>query len=98
MWYTYIIQSQQNKKYYIGYTSNLEIRLSWHNEGKSGWTRKYIPWEIVYYENFKEKREAIKREKQSNNYNQTNLAFFHIYTSFLVQIFHRLSNLLMSYS
>ncbi len=63
MYWVYIIQSEKTKKFYIGYTNNLESRLKQHNEGKNKWTKNKGPWKIVYTEKFKTKSEAIKREK-----------------------------------
>jgi putative endonuclease len=51
-----------DNSFYTGYTNNLERRLEEHNEGKSRYTSKKIPWKIVYFEEFGEKSDAIKRE------------------------------------
>jgi len=64
MWYVYILKSELFGRYYIGYTGNLDNRLRWHNSGKSRWTKRFIPWEMVYAESYERKTEAIKREKQ----------------------------------
>lgn len=49
--------------YYTGWTNNLEKRLKAHNQGKgSKYTRSRIPVELVYYESFPSKEEAMKRE------------------------------------
>ncbi len=61
MFFTYILQSDLNKHYYIGHTSNLEIRLQRHNAGWSKSTKSGIPWKIVYSQEFNTKSEAIKR-------------------------------------
>ena len=46
-------------------TSNLEERLKSHNElGTKGWTIKFRPWQIVYQEQFEDKKNALTREKQ----------------------------------
>ena len=58
----------QHGRYYIGYTENLENRLSWHNQGKSSWSKRFRPWAIAYTEEFSLKSEAIKREKQLKSY------------------------------
>lgn len=59
----YILQSHLDGSYYIGYTTDLEKRLSNHNSGKSNYTSKKIPWKVVYSENFATKSEALRREK-----------------------------------
>ena len=64
MFWVYILQSQTTGRYYIGYTANLEDRLSRHNRGLTQTTRKLKgPWSIVYKESFANKTDALKREK-----------------------------------
>lgn len=62
MFYTYILKSEKSGRYYVGHTSDLEERLSYHNSGKVKATRNKGPWEAVYYETFKTKTEANRRE------------------------------------
>ena len=64
MYYTYIIFSPNHSEIYIGQTSKLKERISEHNEGKSSSTKRYIPWELVHYEQFKTRAEAMGREKE----------------------------------
>ena len=47
----------------MGSSSNLEQRLAEHNRGKSVYTRKGIPWELKYFEEFPDKAIAYKRER-----------------------------------
>jgi len=63
-YFTYIIKSKFKDRYYIGETDNIQRRIILHNEGNSISTKAYIPWELVYFEVFKTKAEALKREKQ----------------------------------
>jgi putative endonuclease len=63
MFYTYIIQSEQDGSFYVGYTSDLDRRLNEHNEGLSSFTKRKRPWKLFYQESFGTKTEAIKREK-----------------------------------
>ncbi|MEA2095988.1 MAG: GIY-YIG nuclease family protein, partial [Candidatus Cloacimonadota bacterium] len=50
-------------KIYVGYTSDLKQRLLSHNElAKKGWTINYRPWELIYKEEFTEKKLVMKRE------------------------------------
>ncbi|MHA1753091.1 MAG: GIY-YIG nuclease family protein [Candidatus Helarchaeota archaeon] len=60
----YILKSKTDGSFYIGYTSNIKKRLEEHNSGRSYYTRRKIPWDLVYKEEFKTKKEAIMREKQ----------------------------------
>ncbi len=39
----YIIQSENDGSFYIGFTSDIEQRLSYHNSGKSRYTSRKCP-------------------------------------------------------
>ena len=62
--YVYILQSEKDKKYYIGETSDAAARLLFHNTGKQRSTRNRIPFIIILVEQFETRHEALKREKQ----------------------------------
>ncbi|RLD36635.1 MAG: GIY-YIG nuclease family protein [Bacteroidetes bacterium] len=65
MYSTYVLYSPQFNKIYIGFSGNLQNRLRIHNSlENTGWTAKYQPWEIFYFEEFETKYEAMKRERQ----------------------------------
>ena len=64
MWYVYIIYSEKIDRFYVGYTDNLEWRLQRHNEGWGKFTKRGVPWLIVYSEVFQSKPEAIRRERE----------------------------------
>jgi putative endonuclease len=66
--YTVYILKNLNSHYYIGFTSDVERRLKYHNTGKNKSTRNKGPWTIVYKENFEEKKLAWFREKQIKSY------------------------------
>jgi len=63
MYWVYVLQSEKFAKSYVGYTDNVQRRLSEHNAGKSNFTSKYKPWKLKHIESFNLKGEAIKREK-----------------------------------
>ncbi len=63
MFYVYMLQSIKNKSLYIGYTSDLNRRFQEHNQNESGYTKKYSPWELVYYEGYKTEKDARSREQ-----------------------------------
>jgi len=63
-YFVYILQSEADGSFYIGYTANLTNRLHEHNSGKSYYTRRKMPWQIIYTETYASKSEAIRREKQ----------------------------------
>ena len=62
MWYTYILQSKKNGRYYIGSTDNYHRRFEEHNTGKVKSTRYIRPLILVYKETYKTRKEASKRE------------------------------------
>ena len=68
-YYVYILYSDSIDKYYIGYTSNLENRLQFHNskEYNKIWSKRGIPWEMCFSHEFDSKQEAIKAEKRIKN-------------------------------
>lgn len=57
------MQSKKNNDLYIGYTSDLKKRIGEHNHGLNFSTKRYMPWEIIYYEACKEESDARRREK-----------------------------------
>ena len=60
--YTYILKCKDNTLY-TGWTNNLEKRIEAHNAGKGAkYTKARLPVELVYYEQFETKEEAMKRE------------------------------------
>ncbi len=60
--YAYILKCSDNSLY-CGWTNNLEKRVATHNSGQGGkYTRTRLPVELVYYETFETKEEAMSRE------------------------------------
>ncbi len=62
MYLVYILFSDTLSKYYVGSTQDLERRIQEHNRGKSLYTRKGIPWALVYQLKFITRSEAINEE------------------------------------
>jgi putative endonuclease len=62
MYFVYILQSKRDKKLYTGRTENLELRLEEHNLGKVKSTKNRKPLELIYYEAYKGKQDAVDRE------------------------------------
>lgn len=60
--YTYILKCADGTLY-TGWTNDLERRLAAHNAGKGGkYTRSHRPVELVYFEEYETKEEAMRRE------------------------------------
>lgn len=63
MYYVYVLKSEKDGNYYIGYTSNLEKRIVEHNDGVSKSTSYRWPLELIYYEASRNIKDAMHREK-----------------------------------
>ena len=70
MQYTvYILFSLHRNKYYVGFTGDtLDERVRKHNSNHEGFTGHIGDWELVYFELFDTKDEAMTREKQIKNW------------------------------
>jgi putative endonuclease len=62
MFYTYILKSLKDGRFYYGSTSDLEKRLKYHNSGQVKSTKGRRPLVLHYQETFETKQEAIRRE------------------------------------
>jgi putative endonuclease len=63
MFILYILYSEKLDRYYVGYTNDLERRISEHNRIKGKYTDVGIPWMIVYTEAYQDKKSAMNRER-----------------------------------
>lgn len=62
MFYVYVLNSLKDSKGYIGSTTDLRRRLSEHNSGKVASTKPRLPFELIYYEAYKNEKDARLRE------------------------------------
>jgi len=63
-YYVYILASLSGTLY-IGITNNLERRMLEHKEGLvEGFTSQYGVHRLIYFETYRDVRNAIRREKQ----------------------------------
>jgi len=62
-YYLYIIRSLKNNSLYKGISSDWELRLRQHNNGKNQSTKSYRPYKIVYLEKCASRQAARQREK-----------------------------------
>jgi len=66
-YYVYIIYTETNQRYYCGFTSNLEQRVSQHNnpgfDAAKTTSRFKGPWKLIWKEEYLSKTEALKRER-----------------------------------
>jgi putative endonuclease len=70
-YYVYILSSKKNGTLYIGVTSNL-IKRVWQHKNKvaSGFTSEYDVNHLVYFEQYSDVHDAIRREKQLKKWNR----------------------------
>ena len=60
--YVYILKCV-DKTLYTGYTTDIDKRVAMHNRGKGAkYTRGRLPVQLLYYEEFDNKSDAMKRE------------------------------------
>jgi len=62
MFYVYILQSLNDRKLYIGYSTDLRKRLKDHNSGGTESTKVRRPFRVIYYEAHISKNDARRRE------------------------------------
>ena len=68
--YVYIVKCSDNT-FYTGWTNNLEKRIEAHSNGTGAqYTKGRGPVELVYVEEFKDKKEAMRREYAIKQYSR----------------------------
>jgi putative endonuclease len=69
VYYVYILASKRNGTLYTGITSDL-IRRVWEHKEKiiEGFTKQYSVENLVYFEQYQDPENAIKREKRLKKY------------------------------
>ena len=63
MFYVYVLRSESDFGFYIGFSTDLKKRLSQHRRGASFATKSRGPWKLIYYEAYTEREDAEGREK-----------------------------------
>jgi len=70
--YVYIITNFKNTVFYIGVTRNLQRRISEHKSGTiKGFSERYQLKKLIYFEEYSNITDAIKREKQLKNWHRS---------------------------
>jgi len=62
-YYIYVLQSEKDYSFYVGYTDDIRRRFKEHQDGKVRSTRKRIPLRLSYWEGCLSQQDAISREK-----------------------------------
>ena len=61
--YVYVLRSQKDGKFYVGYTKNVQKRLGQHNSGQVRSTKERRPMKLIYWEGCINQQDATRREK-----------------------------------
>jgi len=61
MYYTYVLQSDNDGKLYTGFTKDLKLRFEQHDKGVVDSTRDRRPLRLVYYEACLHQDDATRR-------------------------------------
>ena len=71
IFYVYILASKENGALYVGVTSNLLKRIYEHqNEVINGFTKEHSVHKLVYFEQYDDPENAIRREKRLKKWNR----------------------------
>ena len=63
MYFVYLLRSLKNNDLYVGSTEDIENRLTKYNAGKVRSTKFYRPWQLLDFESYPARSEAVRREK-----------------------------------
>jgi putative endonuclease len=66
--FVYMLKSLKDEKFYTGCTADLKRRLRQHNSGMVRSTKARRPFELVYWESFSTRRDAMRRERQIKSF------------------------------
>ena len=75
MYYVYVLKSTVDGYLYIGCTDDLKKRFREHNSGKTKSIKHRVPFMLIYYEAYRHKTDARKREIElkKNSYQKEQL-------------------------
>ena len=62
MYFVYLLKSEKDGRFYIGHTQDIQIRLQYHNSGRSKYTRNRGPWKLLAFKSFDSRSEAMREE------------------------------------
>ena len=63
MYYTYVLQSEVDNQFYVGYSKDLKLRFEKHKDGYIESTKRRRPLKLIYYEACLTQQDALQREK-----------------------------------
>ena len=63
MFYVYVLRDNESGKFYIGRTEDLKRRIREHKVGHTHTTARYKEKNLIYFEGFISKKDALRRER-----------------------------------
>ncbi|WP_424002083.1 GIY-YIG nuclease family protein [Maribacter sp. IgM3_T14_3] len=63
MYHVYVLRSEVDGRLYKGMTNDLQKRIEQHNLGRNKSTKGFLPWVLMYSEEFETRLEARNKEK-----------------------------------
>ena len=61
--YVYVLKSRVKNFIYAGFTHNLKKRFYEHNNGEETSTKAYVPFDLIFYEAYRNEKDAKRREE-----------------------------------
>lgn len=61
--YVYVLKSKNKNFIYVGFTHNLKKRFQEHNNGEELSTKAYAPFDLIFYEAYRNEKDAKRREQ-----------------------------------
>ena len=61
--YVYVLKSIHEDFIYVGFTHNLKKRFYEHNNKEELSTKHYAPFELIFYEAYRNEKDAKRREE-----------------------------------
>jgi putative endonuclease len=68
MFYTYVLQSEKDDNFYVGFAQDLMQRFEQHQRGQVDSTKDRRPFKLIYYEACIDRGDATNREKYFKSY------------------------------
>jgi putative endonuclease len=63
MCYVYILESEDGRHFYVGFTMDLQLRVKQRNAGRVAHTSKHLPWRLKTYIAFANAEQAHAFER-----------------------------------
>ena len=69
MYYTYVLRSEKDNGFYVGFTKDLKLRFEQHQKSVVDSTKNRLPVQLIYYEACISQNDATHTEKYFKTYN-----------------------------